>query len=73
MLFGLWQNAQRQMYAAGRANVRRGRCRASVERKNLFAPLRQFFLTGLKFYSCSSSIISSVTMDSGVVSVSKSR
>ena len=30
-------------------------------------------LTGLKFYSFSSSIISSVTMDSGVVSVSKSR
>ena len=57
MLFGLWQNAQRQMYAAGRANVRRGICR----------------LTGLKFYSFSSSIISSVTMDSGVVSVSKSR
>ena len=43
MLFGLWQNAQRQMYAAGRANVRRGICRDSAERKSLFAPLRQFF------------------------------
>ena len=58
MLFGLWQNAQKTD-VRGRQSKRQAR---HLPR-----------LTGLKFYSFSSSIISSVTMDSGVVSVSKSR